>query len=404
MRYKRWVACMLAIAVCLAGIPAMAKEEYITIAELYTQTRDGWHAEYIAPEHKKYGGIPEDYRFTINVDIQVPDVQAFPVLDLMINKNIFEDDTVVHLIQGQVRLDGALESQTMFDYQTGEGIWFSHSLYPVVPDGQAENNPLSPDDAEAVFRNCINKYFGVDNIDVSAVVGFGGTPQFTQEQLDTGKDKRYLVMAQGVYMLEGRQVFEGIPLLATGTSWKRHFPYVFLQMTLLNESCYKLTGTTLNQSAILYEDVPLLPWQEIQKAFETQCIGGNRMYDVYSVELGYQLTIIREGENTAVASRDGDRKTYPEGTFDEIYTARPVWVIRGKVPLETAGFMLEEQIEFQKNEFTTDSALSSLHPEFNADAMILNAQTGALINFTSDKNQLDVVFPKILQWSDAHQE
>ena len=400
MRFNQLAACALAGSICLAGITATAEGKHCTIADLYAQTRDGWHAEYTAPVHEKFGGIPEPYRFTVDVELQVPDVQAFPVLDLVINKDIFEDDTTVHLMDGQVRLNGELESQTMFDYQTGEGIWFDSYLYPVMPDGQAENNPLRPADAETIFRNCVYKYFGVDNMVVSALAGFSVTPQLTQRQQDAGQDRFYQVMAQGLYMLEGRQVFEGIPLIASGSSWKRYFPSLLLKMTLLSNSCYDLCGTTLNQKTVVYEDVPLLPWPEIQEAFEKQCIRENLMYDVYSAMLGYQLTITRKGKNTGIAGYDGELKTYPDGTFDEIYTTRPVWVFRGKIPIETAGYMKAEQIESQKSTFESDPGLAALFSELS-DALLINAQTGELIHATTDLNLLDDVFPNIRQWSDV---
>lgn len=381
------------------------KKEYITAQELYGQTRGGWYQEYTAPKHKTYGGIPDEYSFLVNVDLEMPEVSKVPILDLVINKDVLKDDTtsVEIFVKGQVREDGRVVSNTMFGWDEKDepyGIFFDPNFYGVGENQKAENNPLTPEDAKAFFHKAVLKYFGKDNVEVDVIAGSKVTPVLP-DGMDPQQQEFYPVLEKGVYELEGSQFFEGIPLVASGGSWRRYFPGLLFRLQFIDEQTYRLEGTTFNQTAVVHEDVPLLPWSEIQRTFEEECLGKNRMYNVYSVRFGYQLTITRKGKNTGYAGYIGDRKTYPEGTFDETYTTRPVWVIRGFVPVETKGMLLEEQIESQKKSIEQQPDWQRLFQSWGGQSLIINAQTGELINYTTDLDKLDDVFPKILTWDDV---
>lgn len=379
------------------------KKGYITVQELYEQTRNGWQAEYTVPPHETYGGIPEDYAFSVDVEIEMPDVDKVPILDLVLNKDVFKDESIELMMEGQIREDGAIISNTMHGWDDkGEvwGIFFDPYYYPVRKNEQAENNPLSPEDAKTVFQKVVWKYFGKENVKVDVIAGSVATPVFP-DNADPDEHRFYPALDKGVYWLEGSQHFEGIPLIATGNSWKRYFPLIDFSMQVMDDATYRLEGTSFNQTAIVHEDVPLLPWHEIQTTFE-ECLGQNRMYDVYSVRFGYQLTITRKGKNTGPAGYTGDRKTYPEGTFDEIYTTRPVWVIQGFEPKQTRGALVDEQIEGQKRSLENQEDWQKLFREFGGLGLIINAQTAELINYEDwDISDSDTVFPKILTWEDV---
>ena len=199
----------------------------------------------------------------------------------------------------------------------------------------------------------------------------------------------------------GEQVFEGVPLLVSGENiGDRYFGHSTLQVQLFSFDQYRIMGASLSQTDILYPDVPLLPWSEIQKAYEELYLSKGTLLDVYSVELGYQLVILREGPSTA-AGYNGDLRQYPEGTFDEIYHVRPVWVLRGWEPSRSAP--IDPDPLEAINGVTPDvpDTMVNMLGVNGSSGIVLDAQTGELVYDYFDMPTSNSVLPTILTWDDV---
>ena len=180
MRKSRWVRLVLSMMVLCLVIPgsmgnAAGNVEYVTIQELYDQTRDGWKASYTTPAGSAYGSVPEGHVVQVDVPVKVPPVNMLPIVELVINKNICQDETV-DSIPGQIREDGWIDADTLPDYESVEAIFFDPFIYPEAESGQPNGNGLTPQEAENFFYTLASKYFGVDNFRMRGQIAFASTP------------------------------------------------------------------------------------------------------------------------------------------------------------------------------------------------------------------------------------
>lgn len=404
-------ASIAALCVCLMLPHFAIAEAYVGLAQLYRDTREGWHASYSAPDGKTYGAVPDGYVIEVDVPIEVPQLDTLPIVELMINTEPVIDETCE---PQWVKGSGALVANTIFNRKTLEGLPFSPTFYPETKDGTAEDNPMTPKDAERVFKALCSRYFGLDNFQTKGVIGYGREPQFFGENSDLKDEDFYKVMEKGVYVVTGEQVFEGIPLLLGGKNEERYFPNLVLYADILDEDNYELCGQTLQQTDVLYEDVPLLPWSQIQRVFEEHYLSQGTLLDVYSVRLGYQLVLPKEGSSTDVGYISG-LNSYPEGTFTERYYVRPVWMLRGYEPNRTLAAFREAYEADPKmgingigdlsSEMKPPTALERMGGHFAINDYIgviaVDAQTGEVVYSYYEQQVSDSIGPRILTWEDV---
>ena len=192
--------------------------EYVTAQELYAQTREGWQATYVPPKKAK---APKDYVITVNLPIVMPNVEKVPVIETQINHDTLKDDPYLYswVQPGQAREDGGVQASSLPD---SESFPFDLNAYPATEDGQAENNPMTPEDAAAVYYELARKYMKVDNFQLRAIGGF--CADASEELYGTKLQEWHQKLNPAPYVMKGEQVFEGIPALLDGRNTsKRYF-------------------------------------------------------------------------------------------------------------------------------------------------------------------------------------
>ncbi len=379
MKSKRTWSLILAAALTLSALPALAKTNYVTIEELYLQTREGWHGAYQSAV--KAGGMKKGDAFRIDLEIEVPDVEKCPMVELQVNTDLYLDEDV-SMRESARAGTGLLEVDTMYNRKTDEGFSLNDEVYSWCPDGQGKNSPLTMGDATDIMMVLAEKYFKVDNLVVLGNQAFGGT---------VTTDNPYLVqfyndLDYGWYWLSAVQQFEGIPVLFSGENTRSWFPTSCVWAEIYKDGLYSISGATLKQVGMRHEDLPLLPWSEIQKSIE-KLIKSGKIINVYQVRFGYQLVLMEKGTSNHVGWL-GDRKSYPEGTFDRVYQVRPVWRL-----------LAYEVGTFDKEEIAGEpSARKGMRP---STAMAIDAQTGEVVYSPEAGQVSNSIEPKILTWKDV---
>ena len=395
MKTKRVLSFLLVLISLIPtqGAFAAKKKQYVNIQELYAQTRDGWHATYIPPKGSIRGNVPDGYTITVDVPILMPDVSRVPIMEFQIDHDVLKDDPYIvsRRQPGQVREDGGVEAITFSDEDYPH---FDLNAFPAAEDGQAEGNPLTLEDAEQLYYALAKRYMQVDNFRLRAISGFEANA--SAELYGTKLNEWHKTLEPAPYVMVGEQVFEGIPILLDGCNTdKRYFAPSHFQVELYSFDQYILGGTAFKQLDTLHEDVPLLPWSDIQKSIEDTLLTNGNMLEVYSVELGYQFIITRKGPRTNQGYL-GELKKFPETTFKEIYAVRPIWLVRGWRPTRYS-FPIDGVNAVASKENTLADKLG-LKWYMGA---AFDAQTGKLVYEHDLKPHSNSLFPTILTWADV---
>lgn len=332
----------------------------------------------------------------MDVLIDVPPISKCPIVAVVINKDILKDDAFESMMEGQIRNDGIITASTMPPWDKDTPTFYTYA-YPEADDNQAENNLFTSQEAKAYGEQLLEKYFHMDNFRFRDVIGYRSTPirPTTNDGYTT-----FHQLPVAPYIMAGDQLFEGIPMLFStmNPDHNRYYPASSnFYMELQSPDAWYLNGNTFTQTGILYEDVPLLPWSEIQKVFEEQHLKTGKVLDVYGVEFGYELVLTtKKGPSTRVGNI-GDRKTYPEGTFDEEYHLRPVWVLRGFESWSRAPGG-EPMLEATR----TDKLLG---PHGSVPGIYVDAQTGEVLYcYSANIDFSDNFMPTILTWDDVRKK
>lgn len=371
---------------------SVASETFVNIQELYAETRSGWQGSFTPPKGSTHGAIADGQAVEVDLPLLVPEVDNLPIVELVINKDIFKDDTfrMMFDVPGQVKEDGWLSSKTLPDWGTADAIDFTWLYFPEAGDNQAENNPFTPAEARAYAQELLQKYFRVDNFRIRGLIGYTATP--VGEKTKNNDFDRYGPLEVAPYEVFGEQVFEGVPMLLTNNHPDRYIARDYFRLELYAKDLYDLQGYSLKQTGILHEDVPLLPWSAIREIFEEQYLKTGKIVDVWSVELGYELVITRKGKPTN-RGVSGDTKKYPDGIFDEIYHVRPIWCFKGYQPPRGPG------AEGAMPSFTERRKLCVWGDE--AIGTCIDAQTGKTVYHSNEVDFSDNVYPTLLTWSDV---
>ena len=111
--------------------------------------------------------------------------------------------------------------------------------------------------------------------------------------------------------------------------------------------------------------------------------------NVNSMSLGYELVLQQKGPSTH-AGYTGDRKTYPKGTFDEIYYVRPVWVLCGlhTWPCAPGSATIWEPTAAERLQI------------FQGRCVVIDAQTAEIV-YTEQDLDFHNLAPTILTWEDV---
>lgn len=247
---------------------------------------------------------------TVEVDctVDIPDVSSFPVLTVQAMPPV-EEPLYSALLQRYAapkgtKLDYEFRSN---DYQTvlsyaDPGGWDEkageipgkvterwHSLLKYDLNGAyADNNDLSLRDAFSIAQSCLEEAFPGIELKLMDVA--------LHDRLQNKRSSQYL-REKGCYYLYCTQKLHGIPFLAPIAAAFVHYGsmphnlYALQQRGIVYAAIYDQDSFSINsycwkEASVLYDDVPLLSFDQVKPQLEALIMSGNIRY-VYHVGLGY---------------------------------------------------------------------------------------------------------------------
>ncbi len=304
---------LFALMLLLVPLLAYGETQYYSISDLPSVTSARWKETYQA------------YGRTIDVDvkIEIPDVAAAPVLLVRTASPISE--TITQEIEKQC--EAAMKKDkvnsysfkstnfvTSYDYGTPPQwgktqnaeyemtmSWDSHLLLDYSMDkAYAEDNDLLLGDAVEIAQRQIEALYHCEKLKLTNVATFDRTFY---------KKNKKKISEKGYYHLEMHQVLQGIPFMASVQN-------TFSKKGLWNENLWiKERGRAsadvwgensfligcwfYEESDVLYQDVPLLSFDELKYQVE-ELINKGYVRDIFSVNLGYVQFDTENGEEQAL--------------------------------------------------------------------------------------------------------
>lgn len=351
--------CLLLFMQTSTAMAATGKLASVSHARQEAEVIEGWHQTYSA--HGR--------TIQVDADIIVPDVSELPVVELVWNE-VFEIGASTLIDGGDVTERGvglftaaSITGDTFFDY---------------THDGVAENNPIKPDEVFSIFQGILERYapsYSKYDLEVKGIQGRTVRYEFLKNKNGEriGKDESKPPLTEvGAYEIRLRQLVHGVPWLISGgfiinikSEKNRELPRSDFQACIINENDFQLTAFSACESGIFAEDVPILPFSAIKGEFESWIKAG-LIREVYDVRLGY--------------------KTYYHPTDKDKFLLLPVWVLRGVVE-ENA------KKETPKHEW------SYLEEIWGGDSVVIEAQTGRLLDFLNDARPSRNVAADIILWN-----
>ena len=268
-----------------AIFPAHAAQ-YVTISDIREETKDGWHETYEA--HGR--------TITVDSEIHVPTVDKTPVVRA--GTYSFADfvppEDVLDFSWADGRDSGFVLSYWQLPYlETYNPEDFARCL--VMEGSQAEDNLMTPEAAESfafeVLRGLEKEPLDYESY---AIVPFsrwyvdeGGVDgDFTT----LNRDRPVTLM--GNYSVNMHQLIQGIPIIETGAvlggaNYKTR-AYTGMTIDVFSKENYGVSYFPIKEKEIMLEDLPLLPYAQIQKTFETYIKKGV-VRDVYRIDFGYMM-------------------------------------------------------------------------------------------------------------------
>ena len=419
---KRWMAALCALML----VPTMAGAESgkVSISELREQveTMGRWTQTY------------EAYGRTIMVDIPpiVPDVDRLPIVTCEELIQTEEEKEVLQNLEG-ASIDEMKDAITATLHQPSKDhgdllswrndemtidvesnvlcvkynpdyrlmnyvsadrlstkVHYNYAWNTNEQEGYAENNPLTLEACGQLMNSILARMFPQEEILFEwSMVNVLCRPKKTKDvnRLELGEDVDYA--AKGSYQLTGNQLIQGIPIL-----YRCGAIYDLSQMKLdknikerlnslktnrivlniLDEDSYTALLCLKKPKTIEIEDVPLKPFDVIQKTIETEIQTGH-IRDIYDLRLGYCM--------------------YLDHTDQQTFWLYPCWKLEcsyledADAEKSTLGDdpYYEEQEFMDKVEFTT---------------IIINAQNGELYQRNIQKIDADLFdCPEIMTWEDV---
>ena len=365
-------ACLLAL---LLPMHAALAEAVWHITDVRMQAEEGWHEKY-----ESYGR-----EITVDLPVNVPDVPLAPILRVIFPQTASEPAFMAKAKSGAKMYTG-FESR-LNDHVT----WLSYQLPFVLDEANgermgtvtwpqsaraaydwdkpyADNNPLTVREAYMIALEKAKAIFPDMEFSHTQFIGLEGR---YYSKL-SGEPLREM----GGYRFRLRQILHGIPLL---TAVNRVFtrPYMtkeyydydfFIDARIVAEDAFHLYCAPIAEDAVVYEDVPLIGFDEIKAEYERLIMAGH-IRQIYSLNLGYVLY---------------DNPGAPGDSF----ILAPTWVARCEYYAD-------------RRDEATSFDLDALYFEAgNYRAVLVNTQTGRAVD-AEDDSELRGFCPAILTFEDG---
>ena len=280
---RKRMALLLCVCLCQVVVCAYAEQPTLSITELRQQTEVGWHETYEA--HGR--------TVTVDIPVQVPDVDTCPILTIKRGALPNEDATQEYTQQQRLTEIGHWAG-TMGESDDPPRLssWKDMQVFEngAIPDFTPENNPTTFEEAWQVLDNAFESIygFGMDDFSLRSVTVFGRIYRYQVK--DAARVWGQAETEKGFYDIWANQRLHGIAI----TRGPEYTHYSASAMPMYGEcggniydaQRYLATMQYVVEEAAVEEDVPLLPFDKVKIWLENQIEDG-LVREISSVELQY---------------------------------------------------------------------------------------------------------------------
>lgn len=341
---KKISVLIIMIAVCKCNL---AFAEYVSIQDVYAETRDGWHETYEA-----YGRT-----IRIDCDIDVPDVDKLPLL------------LISHDESKEIHID----TSDPIHYK-GLTAYFDTDFSDEFP----EHNTLNPSEAWSILENTLDSSaLEMNDFAILGPISTSCVHQFDEATKTVGE----CISEKGSYMYTGYQRLHGIPLFVPWNYECGNMPglvYPYFRAYIYDDQKYTITfDDAVREEGILLDDIPLLRFSDIRREYE-KLISAGLLRDVFEIRLVY-FPFLQKGDPS-------------------ILVAVPMWNVIGD-------YQENAKSESKKWETQEEQAIMqrNLALGWGMSAPPVFAQGGKIVNLSNTAPDRNTV-PKILSWNELNME
>ena len=270
-------------------IPSTADEKYVTIAEIREETKNGWHETYTV----------DGQTITVDVEIEIPDVDSVAAIQVTFSKDLHPDAPASAVIARNDKTGFIYYVSSKTNSFLGEvGNDPAGSMRLTEKGAQAENSPLTPEEALKVFQDLVQPYleatgsFDLQLVRIDAYTRLYKKTSFS-ESGDT-LDYNVPITDMGRYDITFNQIFHGIPYIRStppfylpakaGTIFQR--PEGSIYGSIASKEDYAFCFQPAVEDGLVAEDVPLVPFSKVKQEFE-RIIRAGYIRDIFRVRLEY---------------------------------------------------------------------------------------------------------------------
>ena len=347
--------CMSLLVAVSVATHALCESGYVTIAELRESLPERWVGEYIV-QNGAYKQLEKGDTVSVDVPIVVPEVDAVPVVRITWEPPIEGLDESFYISKNE-----------WYSKTIGRNFPMDEMGFPVMEEKTTFDPELPWEDAPAIAIEEFRKYF----------------PMMRDKELTCYFHYSYGESEDnGFQCLYFYTTYHGIPHLLSNRSFLHVIeseigpndlidPPGNVAMRIKRPGQFWVNIDTSKEIGVEIEDIPLLPFEEILKAFERQVEAGHA-YSLNEVRFGYMTFI------------DPEKK-------GEEFVLLPVWAAKGR----TRGDLT---IPF---DLKTDQVVKD-RSAYGCNSIVINAQTGEVYDLTGDRRENRRYVPDILTWDEVN--
>ena len=347
--------CMSLLVAVSAATHALCEQTYISIQQLRETMPDRWVGEYVV-EHGAPNQLEKGDTVSVDVPIVVPEVDTVPVVRITWEPPIEGLDESFYISKNE-----------WYSKTIGRNFPMDEMGFPVMEEKTTFDPELPWEDAPAIAIEEFRKYF----------------PMMRDKELTCYFHYSYGESEDnGFQCLYFYTTYHGIPHLLSNRSFLHVIeseigpndlidPPSNVAMRIKRPGQFWVNIDTSKEIGVEIEDIPLLPFEEILKAFERQVEAGHA-YSLNEVRFGYMTFI------------DPEKK-------GEEFVLLPVWAAKGR----TRGD-LTIPFDLKTEQVVKDRSA------YGCNSIVINAQTGEVYDLTGDRRENRRYVPDILTWDEVN--
>lgn len=361
---------MLPIAALAGGQAALPMENYVTLGDLRMQALNGWHETYATAQG---GEVP------IHVDIAwMPQTDVCPIVYIETREvdpalvepyqgpgNIVKPTAPHHAVD--IIMDSPMRTWLMpgMSRSVAADIDVDDIKYAALetPEGMPEGMDCTYEQFEAMLNGYFKRFFDKSIADYWLESRQKVGINWLAKKVDGQWIRQKQFSKTGSWHARGWRMFHGIPL---NHAWES--PYGYFVFNYYGEQCFSFSAHSLEETALVAEDVPLLSFDAIKGKLREQ------------MDLGY-LRIVDEMQFCYLP--------FPKGGQWEL---RPFWRILGGYSRN-----LGKNVLPYYDERDTDGSLTVPSEYYH---YYFDAQTGAMVDTAPivESYKAPTGYPEFITW------